>query len=282
MDFAKVEAEFRRLKAQFESGSLTEAEFKAQLEELMIEDEQGRWWVIGYETGRWYVHDGEKWVQQEPPTAAPRATPSRPSAADLPTGSLPKPTRAIPSTVMELRLRRDTVPVLLIAAGWAVCFAGFSALPYGYLWIVPIIGGGIGGLITALVLRRADPLTPWKQVLGVTLGWAVAMAIERSWPGLFRSSWMFRGGVLGFIGGLITALALKWTHPSMQWKHVAFVTLGWGVGWAVGGAVAVSLAGPNQPHSYWVFLDAVWGGIGGTAGSWVMFWQLRDAMPSSP
>jgi hypothetical protein len=39
MDFARVEAEFGRLKAQFESGALTEEAFKAQLEELMIEDE---------------------------------------------------------------------------------------------------------------------------------------------------------------------------------------------------------------------------------------------------
>ncbi len=24
----------------------------------MIQDAQGRWWMIGYETGQWYVHDG--------------------------------------------------------------------------------------------------------------------------------------------------------------------------------------------------------------------------------
>jgi hypothetical protein len=46
MDFAPVEAEFGRLKAQFDRGALTEAEFKAQPEELMIEDKQGRWWII--------------------------------------------------------------------------------------------------------------------------------------------------------------------------------------------------------------------------------------------
>jgi hypothetical protein len=68
MDFARVEAEYERLKAQFETGGLTEDEFKAQLQELMIEDEQGRWWILGYETGQWYVHDGEQWVQQDPPS----------------------------------------------------------------------------------------------------------------------------------------------------------------------------------------------------------------------
>jgi hypothetical protein len=71
-DFSRVETEFERLKARFESGALTEAEFKSQLEELMIEDEQGRWWILGYESGLWYYHDGKQWVQSEPPPVAQR------------------------------------------------------------------------------------------------------------------------------------------------------------------------------------------------------------------
>jgi hypothetical protein len=78
-DYAGVEAEFDRLKARFESGALSEADFKVRLEELMVEDEQGRWWMIGYETGRWYVHDGEEWVPQEPPPSRER----RPAPAGL-------------------------------------------------------------------------------------------------------------------------------------------------------------------------------------------------------
>jgi len=72
MDFAQVETEFRELKEKYDSGAITEDEFKVQLEELMIEDEQGRWWMIGYETGQWYYHDGEKWVQSEPPPVTER------------------------------------------------------------------------------------------------------------------------------------------------------------------------------------------------------------------
>ncbi len=66
MDFKQTENTFKELKAQFESGKLTEAEFKSQLEELMIQDVDGNWWIIGYETELWYRHDGEKWVQSEP------------------------------------------------------------------------------------------------------------------------------------------------------------------------------------------------------------------------
>jgi serine/threonine-protein kinase len=84
MDFSQVAAEFQRLKAQFEAGALAEAEFKARLEELMLQDEQGRWWMIGYETGQWYVHDGERWVKAQPPAAASPALGARKSAVLIP------------------------------------------------------------------------------------------------------------------------------------------------------------------------------------------------------
>ena len=69
MKFTETEAQFRQLKAQYDAGDLSETDFKARLQDLMIQDEQGRWWMIGYETGQWYVHDGEKWVLAELPTS---------------------------------------------------------------------------------------------------------------------------------------------------------------------------------------------------------------------
>ena len=70
MDFKQAEQKFKQLKAQFKAGVLSETEFKTQLEELMIEDEHGDWWMIGYETERWHRHDGTSWVQTEPPIAS--------------------------------------------------------------------------------------------------------------------------------------------------------------------------------------------------------------------
>ena len=72
MTFTETETEFRQLKTQYDAGDLSETDFKARLQDLMIQDEQGRWWMIGYETGQWYVHDGEKWAQGEPPPVAER------------------------------------------------------------------------------------------------------------------------------------------------------------------------------------------------------------------
>jgi hypothetical protein len=80
MNFQEAEGEYERLKAQLDAGALTEDQFEARLQALMVQDGQGRWWTIGGATGQWYVHDGVNWVIGEPsaPTTPP---PPRPSGA---------------------------------------------------------------------------------------------------------------------------------------------------------------------------------------------------------
>jgi hypothetical protein len=93
MNFAQVESEYRRLKAQVAAGQISEDEFKAKLQELMIQDEQGHWWVIGFETGQWYVHDGVAWVPAQPPS---QASSSEAPAAETKTEPVVSPPVASP------------------------------------------------------------------------------------------------------------------------------------------------------------------------------------------
>ena len=291
MDFAGVEAEYRRLKAQVERGALTEAEFRAQLEELMIEDEQGRWWIVGYETGQWYVHDGEKWVQQEPPRAAPgppAARPPYPGAAEAMPDAQPRPAAAAPSRrTLGQRLGRDGVSVVLITAGWLVCWGaggGLYFIPSPGRWPILAIAGGAGGLITGLALRRTDPPTPWRTVPVVIAGWVAGWAIAASimFRHFYDRNLVIPGVLGGLVGGLITSLALKWAHPSVRWKHVALVTLGWGIGWTVGGALAGDIRITGSWEATFTIAYALWGAIGGAFGSWITFWQLREARQNVP
>jgi hypothetical protein len=289
MDFSSVEAEFERLKAQFEAGEVTEAEFKSQVQELMIEDEQGWWWVIGPETGQWYVHDGEEWVRKEPPRPAPVSPPSHPEqqvGAEPIAGSPPESTVAAPSRPkVGLKLSRDGVSVLLVTAGWFVSIAAFSLL-LGRFGMA--IGVGIGGLITGLVLRRTEPPTPWRQVPVVVFGWAIGGAViwflwsdpEGGIP------LMVPEAIGGLVGGLITALALKWTHPFISWKNVVIVTLGWGLGWLLGGAIGETIGESlywewYYDGQYYPVVYALSGAIAGATGSWVSLWQFRKARQSS-
>ena len=70
MEFARVEKEIADLRQELTAGRLTEEQFKARLREMMVEDTDGNWWMVGYETGEWYRHDGTDWVRADPPGRA--------------------------------------------------------------------------------------------------------------------------------------------------------------------------------------------------------------------
>jgi hypothetical protein len=65
--FSQVEAEVARLRRHMATGRLTEAQLRERLEQLMIQDAQGYWWMIGLGTDQWYRYDGEDWVPGVPP-----------------------------------------------------------------------------------------------------------------------------------------------------------------------------------------------------------------------
>jgi hypothetical protein len=69
MNFAEVEREVAKLRQELAAGRLAEEQFKARLRELMVENTEGNWWMVGYETGEWYRHDGSDWVRADPSIA---------------------------------------------------------------------------------------------------------------------------------------------------------------------------------------------------------------------
>ena len=97
MNFQEAEGEYKKLKAQVDAGALTEEQFEARLQALMVQDEQGRWWTIGGATGQWYVHDGVNWVIGEPSTPA-TPPPVQPSGAASQATAAPPPAPFAPSS----------------------------------------------------------------------------------------------------------------------------------------------------------------------------------------
>ena len=135
MNFAQVESEYRRLKAQVAAGQISEDEFKAKLQELMIQDEQGRWWVIGFETGQWYVHDGKTWVQGQPPSLAAS---SEVAAAEARTEPVASPPVA-------------SLPVAPLAQKQPAAPSGRKPWPWIALALLVV------GIVAVLVLRLLAP-----------------------------------------------------------------------------------------------------------------------------
>jgi hypothetical protein len=149
MDFSEVERQAGQLKAQYEAGALSEADFKARLQDLMVQDEQGRWWMVGYETGQWYVHDGEKWVRGEPPRSGVETVASAPP---------PRPRVATPANPAAARTRQAK-PLVWLGVG-----AG--AIVVIILVVVAIMQAGsrpAAPLPAAVPTQPAAPAAPAAQ-----------------------------------------------------------------------------------------------------------------------
>lgn len=61
---------FAGLKKKFQAGEISRQQFVDEMKKLRLKDSQGRYWMIGAQTGQWYFFDGRDWVQSEPPFPA--------------------------------------------------------------------------------------------------------------------------------------------------------------------------------------------------------------------
>ena len=68
MNVADMERRFFELKGRLDLGMITEADFKTEIEKLRFEDTRGRWWMIGAQSGKWYLFDGVRWLPGQTPT----------------------------------------------------------------------------------------------------------------------------------------------------------------------------------------------------------------------
>jgi predicted RNA-binding Zn-ribbon protein involved in translation (DUF1610 family) len=66
--FKNVEREFQQLKDDFTRKRLSEPDSKKKLKELRLQDQDGRFWTIGAQTGKWYCFDGNDWIESKPPS----------------------------------------------------------------------------------------------------------------------------------------------------------------------------------------------------------------------
>lgn len=113
--FKRVEDEYFRLRGQLSAGRITREQFDSASKALMVQDAQGRYWTIGADNGKWYVHDGSKWIETERP---------RPQAA-IPT-SIPE-RGTPPSAVPPSGARKTNLLPLVLVSALVVLGAGIAA-----------------------------------------------------------------------------------------------------------------------------------------------------------
>jgi hypothetical protein len=68
--FREAEATFAQLREKFQAQKITPQEFSDSLRQLRIKDDEGRFWVIGAESGKWYAYENGEWIERRPPSLA--------------------------------------------------------------------------------------------------------------------------------------------------------------------------------------------------------------------
>lgn len=61
-----LERRYQRLFADFQTNRLDEAVFLAEVDKLQFQDDLGRYWMMGAQTGNWHYFDGQTWHQADP------------------------------------------------------------------------------------------------------------------------------------------------------------------------------------------------------------------------
>ncbi len=67
VDIKQIESKFWELKGKLVSGVIDRSEFEEALKNLKVRDENGDWWRLSEEKGKWTYFDGDSWVEGDGP-----------------------------------------------------------------------------------------------------------------------------------------------------------------------------------------------------------------------
>ncbi|MDE3092047.1 MAG: hypothetical protein KGJ80_21955, partial [Chloroflexota bacterium] len=221
--FQKVEDDYFRLKGQLAIGRITRGQFGAALKALMIQDAQGRWWSIGAGDSKWYMNDGTRWVQADPPGSSPVAVaPPPPRAMPPPRVARQQPQFAPPPIAQKQFAPPPSaksgggcgyflwgclaVVVLLLIAGVGV-YAGFQNGAITRNTVLNLVGLGPGDIevdnfrdeaiqVNIAQIDVSQDSTPLQGAL--TLNAFDLKSFRAQNPGKYRVDFALRkGGALG-------------------------------------------------------------------------------------
>lgn len=115
-EFACVEAEVARLREALTARRLSQAQFRDKLNELMVQDVQGNWWMVGVETGGWFRYDGANWVPANPRAAGVRASYSGKGMTTVPPKGERHPIKALGTLIFGIGMAAFAAIFSAIAA----------------------------------------------------------------------------------------------------------------------------------------------------------------------
>ncbi len=164
MDFREVEKSVQELKAKADAGEIDARVFEAELRKLQVLDEQGRYWMIGAQSGQWYYYDGTQWVQSEPPEAAvPIPTETAPPKPPSPPPSIHRSAGTAGGRT-DGTLSRLAIPMAAALVALCCMLAGASVVASEFILPNRPLSSFVTGLIQRTPSTPSPVVTPQPSV----------------------------------------------------------------------------------------------------------------------
>jgi len=218
--FREAEATFSLLLEKFKGKKISQQEFSDSLKQLRIKDDEGRFWVIGAQSGKWYAFENGEWIEAKPPSQMERkaiciscgfendieaescarcgnhhddAGPETAAEADPPASA--GAVEAIPAaSAGEIAIRSVDVMSFLWFFG---VFGLFAGIVFGLLaGVTGLFSGFVSRLPSFFVDHQGDLLGGLaSSVVGGILGFAIGAA-----AGAVTA--LVSNGILSLVGGI--------------------------------------------------------------------------------
>lgn len=214
--FQRAEVEYTRLKQALAAGSITAKQCEQAIEGLTIEH-QGRYWMLGANSAKWYVWDGQQWLEAAAPEVV--VTPIMPVVPTPPvtTGPTIVPPAKTPAHKWVLGCLMGCASPLAFLAGVGIIVR--TVMDGGYHSDLGMTFVAAGVFLFAVCLVALLPKIPLFVFLIVYALWTIAgftamqLNLGRDFEYMYLPDNVFATGIVALIGTLFGAAVRVMVRP---------------------------------------------------------------------
>jgi hypothetical protein len=212
VNFQEADRRYVEIKRRGEAGELTQEEFDEQLKQLMVQDEDGRWWVKSPTTGEWHYHDGTAWVKDTPPGY-----------------EAPQDTSEVQPEIQQPQIDQSSPPAALSRRGlyWGVGLTSLAAILLPQSFISPLLAVTVNNVIqyvaTSVLVYRYRITWGWAAVFAAgfyVLNWLSWLFVNAKFPGEYNMTTTFAILFVSYLGNAIivsfVAFRRHRQHPNVS------------------------------------------------------------------
>jgi len=167
LSISQLYERYKQLRSQLERREISHPQFVNLVQQLQAHDQNGKWWTIDPQTGRYLTYAASGWISATPPAARPSSPQPKPAAGR----GAPRAAPAKAKSGGGLRgcLSSPLVVGILSfgTAGVWLIYTSIRGSREGYDLLTPLVIGGVPFLVRLLQKPLDKLLSPIYKILGI-------------------------------------------------------------------------------------------------------------------